>query len=328
MRNSSAAKRPASSPPAPARTSRMTLRSSLGSLGSSRILSFSRRASRCGPIFSSSSLARARISGSASSAWLSSTSFLRRLYSRTVSTSGSSCARSLATCEKRARSPITSGLPRSAVSRSNLCSTSCSLSSMLRPSDYARRAGTALLRMLRPADSARRAGTALLRMLRPADSARRAGTALLRMLRPADSARRAGTVAPPTAGADPTRRSSGKQRFPCGHDRAKTRQRHGGDRPVVPAAPLMTPDVVFANPASHAADLLALLVREGTAASDPRFAHLDRALGGLLSRCAKEEEFTGKEGQQLSLHTHGKVGPARVVAIGLGKERDGDKTLH
>jgi len=89
----------------------------------------------------------------------------------------------------------------------------------------------------------------------------------------------------------------------------------------------MTPEVVFANPASHAADLLALLVREGTAASDPRFAHLDRALGGLLLRCAKEEEFTGKEGQQLSLHTHGKVGPARVVAVGLGKERDGDKTL-
>ncbi len=89
----------------------------------------------------------------------------------------------------------------------------------------------------------------------------------------------------------------------------------------------MTPEVVFANPASHDADLLALLVREGTAASDPRFAHLDRALGGLLLRCAKEEEFTGKEGQQLSLHTHGKVGPARVVAVGLGKERDGDKTL-
>ena len=29
----------------------------------------------------------------------------------------------------------------------------------------------------------------------------------------------------------------------------------------------MTPEVVFANPASHDADLLALLVREGTAAS-------------------------------------------------------------
>src|SRR5882724_12906249 len=131
MRSTSAAKSPASSPPAPARTSRITLRSSFGSLGRSRILrrslsckSFSRRGGN-------SSRARSRISASLSSSravWLS-TSRRTLLYSRKVSTSGSSWARSFATCEKRDRSPITSGFPRSAVKRSNLCSISCSFSS-------------------------------------------------------------------------------------------------------------------------------------------------------------------------------------------------------
>jgi leucyl aminopeptidase len=89
--------------------------------------------------------------------------------------------------------------------------------------------------------------------------------------------------------------------------------------------------VLFANPAAHTCDLLALLVREGAVAkgklADARLSDLDGALGGLLRKVAGEEEFTGKDGQQLSLHTHGKAGPARIVVLGLGKGRDADKSL-
>src|SRR5437667_9931153 len=80
--------------------------------------------------------------------------------------------------------------------------------------------------------------------------------------------------------------------------------------------------VVSANPASHETDLLALLVREGSEVA------AGGGLDALLARCAKEEDFTGKEGQVLSLHTHGKLGAQRLAAIGIGKEKDRDRTLE
>ncbi len=80
--------------------------------------------------------------------------------------------------------------------------------------------------------------------------------------------------------------------------------------------------IVAGSPRTHKADLLAILVREGE-----ELGPADDGLGGLLSRCAKEEEFTGKEGQTLSLHTHGKLGAQRVVAVGLGKGKDADHGL-
>ena len=85
----------------------------------------------------------------------------------------------------------------------------------------------------------------------------------------------------------------------------------------------LSTSVVSADPASHETDLLALLVREGE-----KLGAVDASLDGLLSRCAKEEEFTGKEGQVLTLHTHGKLGAQRVAAIGIGKEKDEDRTLE
>ncbi|MGE5047700.1 MAG: leucyl aminopeptidase [Deltaproteobacteria bacterium] len=81
--------------------------------------------------------------------------------------------------------------------------------------------------------------------------------------------------------------------------------------------------VVRGDPQSHTTDLLALLVREGEKPGP-----VDAALGGLLSRCAKEEEFSGKEGQVLSLHTHGRIGAQRVALLGLGKEKDADRSLE
>src|SRR5919201_2785317 len=79
---------------------------------------------------------------------------------------------------------------------------------------------------------------------------------------------------------------------------------------------------VSASPASHETDLLALLVREGEQPA------AGATLDALLARCAKEEDFTGKEGQVLSLHTHGKLGAQRLAAIGIGKERNRDRTLE
>jgi leucyl aminopeptidase len=88
-------------------------------------------------------------------------------------------------------------------------------------------------------------------------------------------------------------------------------------------------EVVFGKPVSHACDLLAVLVREGAVAagkiSDAHLNDLDRALGGLLGSVAVQEEFTGKEGQQLALHTHGKVAAQRVLVLGIGKQGDPDR---
>src|ERR1700722_12162569 len=85
--------------------------------------------------------------------------------------------------------------------------------------------------------------------------------------------------------------------------------------------------IISAAPQKHACDLLALLVREGAlgADGDARLQAIDRALGGLVVRAAAEEDFRGREGQQLSLHGGGKLTPKRLVAIGLGKARGADR---
>src|SRR6185369_13203369 len=49
---------------------------------------------------------------------------------------------------------------------------------------------------------------------------------------------------------------------------------------------------------------------------------LDRALEGLLGRVIAEEQFKGKKGQGLSLHTHGRIGPQRLLLIGAGARKD------
>ena len=93
----------------------------------------------------------------------------------------------------------------------------------------------------------------------------------------------------------------------------------------------MQTTVIAGSPVSHSSDLLALFVREGAvvrgAVADARLADLDRAVGGVLLRCALDEEFKGAEGQQLSLHSHGKAGPQRILVVGLGREKDKDRTL-
>ena len=87
--------------------------------------------------------------------------------------------------------------------------------------------------------------------------------------------------------------------------------------------------VVFSKPAAHSCDLLAVCVREGALAagkvSDAHLHDLDRALGGLVRTCAEQEEFTGKEGQQLALHTHGKIAAQRLLVLGIGNRSNEDR---
>ena len=49
---------------------------------------------------------------------------------------------------------------------------------------------------------------------------------------------------------------------------------------------------------------------------------VDRALGGLLTSVTAEEQFGGKEGDVLTLHTHGKLPASRVVVVGLGDKKN------
>lgn len=69
-------------------------------------------------------------------------------------------------------------------------------------------------------------------------------------------------------------------------------------------------------------DLCALLCFEEGLFEGAAFSSLDRALSGVLSQLATEEQFKGKKGQSLLLHTHGKVGPARILLSGAGPRKD------
>ncbi|MFO0577342.1 MAG: leucyl aminopeptidase [Polyangia bacterium] len=75
-------------------------------------------------------------------------------------------------------------------------------------------------------------------------------------------------------------------------------------------------------------DLCAVILFEGEVGGSgdgggsAALAALDGALGGILKRAAEEEQFTGKKGQSLSLHTHGKIGAGRVLLLGVGKAKD------
>jgi leucyl aminopeptidase len=88
------------------------------------------------------------------------------------------------------------------------------------------------------------------------------------------------------------------------------------------------------EPATHKTDLLVLLVREGGGLDAPEGAvhsqldAVDARLDGLLARVAKDEDFSGKEGQILSLHTHGKLPAQRVALIGIGRAKDEARTLE
>lgn len=70
-------------------------------------------------------------------------------------------------------------------------------------------------------------------------------------------------------------------------------------------------------------DLLAVGVNvDSRWAQEGPAAALNEALDGLLNTVAIEEEFTGKDGQQLQIHTHGRMGAKRILLIGLGDDEE------
>ncbi|MBK8480933.1 MAG: leucyl aminopeptidase [Proteobacteria bacterium] len=71
-------------------------------------------------------------------------------------------------------------------------------------------------------------------------------------------------------------------------------------------------------------DLFAVPVFEGKVTEAKDFIRLDRRLDGLLGRVLEQEEFKGKAGQTLLLHTHGRLPVERILLGGLGKREDFD----
>ncbi len=130
MRNRSAAKSAASSPPAPARISSTTFFASLGSFGTSSTRISARSASRRASRLWSSSCASSRMSGSFISPSVAVSCSTTSLYSRNFSTSGC-ISDSALECERNlVVSACTAGSDISAISRSYWASTALSLSNM------------------------------------------------------------------------------------------------------------------------------------------------------------------------------------------------------
>ena len=67
--------------------------------------------------------------------------------------------------------------------------------------------------------------------------------------------------------------------------------------------------------------LVGLMCFEDGMAEGAIFQSVDKALEGLLSRLVAEEQFKGKKGQTLLLHTHGRVGPSRLLLVGAGRAK-------
>jgi leucyl aminopeptidase len=85
-------------------------------------------------------------------------------------------------------------------------------------------------------------------------------------------------------------------------------------------------ELTGAAPSGIEAGLLAVAVFEEDLAPSPQgiALALDRALGGHLSRAAKEERFQGKLDQSLLLSTMGRVSAARLLMVGLGPRAKAD----
>jgi leucyl aminopeptidase len=73
------------------------------------------------------------------------------------------------------------------------------------------------------------------------------------------------------------------------------------------------------SPSQLKTDLLGLAVLGGKIAS-PFGREIDRRLGGLLSKLIRKEDFKGKSGDSRLVDTHGKIGAATILLIGLGEE--------
>jgi leucyl aminopeptidase len=78
---------------------------------------------------------------------------------------------------------------------------------------------------------------------------------------------------------------------------------------------------VTGSPLEGTQDVFGFIVF-GDPSRDATFKLLDKALGGVLSSCAKDEHFEGKSLQSLCVLTHGKLPHKRVLVIGAGPRSD------
>ncbi len=72
------------------------------------------------------------------------------------------------------------------------------------------------------------------------------------------------------------------------------------------------------GPALQAPVELVAFVSFGDPTKDPIFKSADHALGGVLADVARSENFEGKTGQAITLHTHGKIPAKRLMVVGGG----------
>src|SRR5260221_12865228 len=75
------------------------------------------------------------------------------------------------------------------------------------------------------------------------------------------------------------------------------------------------------DPLSAAADVTVIGIAESAKAGAQKggaLAALTKALGPVVARTLKREDFTGKKDQQVELVTNGALKTARVVLVGLG----------
>lgn len=72
--------------------------------------------------------------------------------------------------------------------------------------------------------------------------------------------------------------------------------------------------------ATTPADLFVIPVREGEASELVKT--IDQQLDGFIADVLKDEDFTGKKGQTLIIHTHHKIPAKRILVIGLGKTEE------
>ncbi len=73
-----------------------------------------------------------------------------------------------------------------------------------------------------------------------------------------------------------------------------------------------------------ATDLLAVACFEDQVSATRELDGLDRAFSGNLRRILDEEEFKGKSGSRVLVHTHGALSTRRLLVVGLGKRGEFD----
>ena len=77
--------------------------------------------------------------------------------------------------------------------------------------------------------------------------------------------------------------------------------------------------IVSQDPLSVAADLVVIGVSEGATTKEGILAELEKALGPVVARAVKREDFSGKKDQTLDLTTNDALKASRVLLVGLGK---------